>query len=182
MISMIDMGCWCCIKETFLNFLGYFSIDNWIEITGILVDFIIAVFIVNAVQKKIESDRVTKDYFIKEFIEIRNLYKNFFDDLEGGKIHSRNLLPWFKYVSIRTDDALRILNQKYGIELNIMDPYVVILREWLSENQDFVKCYGKKAYIKLSEKSMNELFVFQQNHNHIFNDVIVKINESDMKK
>ena len=72
-----EVHCWFC---------NTFKIGDQITILGLIVNSLLAYWIVSAVQSKLANKRVIKDYYICELKEIRSEYKTFLNQLFKGSI------------------------------------------------------------------------------------------------
>lgn len=70
-----------------------------------------------------------------------------------------------------------IVDKQYNIDKNTLSPFQNELRDLITDNEDFVKCFQKKN-IEFSSTSQSSIIKFQQDNSHLFNKIIVLINES----
>jgi len=168
------MGKSCCLCLS----LSSFNVSDWIDAFGIVVNALLAYWIVRTIQNKLTNKRVLKDHFINEIKEMRSEYKNCLSNLYSGQSNPSRVLPWFKLMNIRVTDVMTLINTKYGIDVHLLKPYQNDLRELVTENADFIDQF-KKSAVQFSDKSRNELLLFQQTHNHLFNEIIIEINDAD---
>ncbi|OFX31046.1 MAG: hypothetical protein A2X08_18270 [Bacteroidetes bacterium GWA2_32_17] len=170
------MGTSCCCINPFDSFTN----ANWIALVGIAVNAILAFWIVRTIQNKLTNKRVLKDHFINEVKEIRNDYKNCLNNLYLNQTNAKIVIPWFKLINIKIDDLMILISQKYKkIDQKALNPYQNELRELITENEDFIKQYESGKQVNFSEISRNQFIKFQQKHNHLFNDIIIKINDAE---
>ncbi len=73
---------------------------------------------------------------------------------------------------------MELLNQIYGINKEKLYPYQNDLRELITENEDFIRCFNADK-LELSDVSRKQFIQFQQNNYHLFNEVIIAINDKD---
>lgn len=162
------MGTTCCIT---------LEANDWISIAGIVVNSVLAVWIVRTIQNKLTNKRVLKDHFIMEIKEIRIEYKCFLNNLYSSKTVAKSIIPWFKLMNIKVNDIMDLINEKYNIDKAILNPYQNDLRELITENKDFIMNFESKDAIDFSEVSKTQFIKFQQDNNYLFNKIIVKIND-----
>jgi len=168
------MGTACGINE-----LKSFQPSDWIDLIGILVNSLLAIWIVRTIQSKLTNKRVLKDHFINEIKEIRNDYKTCLNNLYTSQSVAKRVIPWFKLMYIKVDDLMKLINQKYAIDKKMLSPYQNELRELITENEDFIKQYETGKPITFSEDSKSQFIKFQQSYNHLFNDIIIRVNDSE---
>lgn len=163
------------------NCVETFSLEpsEWIDIFGVVVNAVLALWIVRTIQKKLTNRRVLKDHFINEVKEIRTEYKNCLGNLYDGKSAPYRVLSWFKLMNIKVNDLMGLINQKYKIDVHMLNPYQQELRELVTNNPDYMSQYNSEDPIQFSEDSRLQFIKFQQTHNHLFNDLIILINDSE---
>lgn len=154
------------------------SISDWISIAAIIINAVLAWLIVRTIQNKLTNKRVLKDHFICEVKELRLEYKAFLSNLYENKAIPSTVIPWFKLMNIKVNDLMELLQQTYKIDKEILLPYQNDLRELITENEDFINCF-KLDKVNFSDKSRQKIIQFQQKHNHLFNEVIILINNKD---
>jgi len=152
-----------------------FSVSDCINIISILVNSVIAIWIVYTIQNKLNNKRVLKDFFIEEIKDIRSQYKSYLSDLVSGKIQPKTITSWHKLMSIKINDIMLDLQTTYKCDKDFLRPYQIDLRELITENIDFIEQFNKKS-LQLSSESINQILKFQQNNNKLFSDLIIKIN------
>lgn len=162
-----------------ISFWETLQASDWIDLVGIIVNSILALWIVWTIQNKLTNRRVLKDHFINEIKEIRNDYKTCLNNLYTGQTVAKRVIPWFKLMYIKVDDLMNLINEKYKVDTKVLSPYQNELRELITENEDFIKYYNSDKPIVFSENSRSQFIKFQQSFNHLFNDIIIKINDSE---
>jgi hypothetical protein len=169
------MGTTCCC----LNPLSSLTATNWIAILGIFVNSALAIWIVRTIQSRLTNKRVLKDHFINEVKEIRNEYKCCLNNLYSNKTLPKTLIPWFKLMNIKVADLLTLINAKYKIDKDRLSPYQRELQELITNNEDFITQFNTDKPVVFTENSRSLIIKFQQEHNHLFNDIIIKINDTE---
>lgn len=161
----------------FLNFFCSLEAADWISLFGVIVNAGLAYWIVRTIQNRLTNKRVLKDHFINEVKEIRNDYKVCLNNLYSNTTHPHRIIPWFKLMNIKIEDLMTIVNSKYCIDKNKLKPYQVELQELITNNSDFIMHYNNEKVV-FTEISRSQFIRFQQLHNQIFNDIIIKINDA----
>lgn len=167
------------LHHSFVNFLKTLESADWIALVSIIINALLAIWIIKTVQNKLANKRVLKDHLISEIKDIRFEYRNMFQQLTNDKLRPQGVVPWFKLMNIRTKDLLSIANDKYNVKEDILEPYQIELRKVITELQEFIDCYKKNNKICLSPPSKGLIIKFQQRHNKIFNMLIIAVNDSD---
>lgn len=152
--------------------------SDYVEIFGVIINSILAYWIVRTIQTNLTNKRVLKDHFINEIKDIRNEYKNCLNNLYSNKTHPKIVIPWFKLMNIRVTDTMKLINHKYQIELTKLNPYQITLQELITNNEDFMNQFRNDKPIEFSDISKIQLIKFQQENNQIFNEIIIAVNDA----
>ena len=155
-----------------------FDTGNWISLAAICVNSILAIWIVKTIQYRLTNKRVLKDHLINEVKDIRSQYTSCLSNLYSSATMAKNVIPWFKLMNIKIEDLMKIINEKYGVDKKILDPYQNELRDIITENRDFIKQYEALKPVVFTDNSKSLLMKFQQTNNHLFNTLIIKINDA----
>lgn len=149
-----------------------------ITMGGIFVNAILAVWVVYNLQKNQKNARILKDHFINEAKELRSAYAEFFFGLYNGTIQAKTVIPWFKLMDIKVNDLMGLLRKKYKVDIDFLLPYQNELNARVTGNPDYSAYFNLPQSIIFSESSKNSFMRFEQKNNHLFNDLIVKINDA----
>ncbi|TND09852.1 MAG: hypothetical protein FD123_780 [Bacteroidetes bacterium] len=164
--------------ECCMNWFWRLEPSDWIEIFGILINAGLAIWIVITIQNRLTNKRVLKDYFISEVKDLRNEYKICLSNLYTGKTYPKSVTPWFKLMNIKVNDLMKILQEQYKIDKDILKPYQNDLRELITEDENFIKQFKNDKPIEFNDSSKNSFMKFQQQNNSLFNKLIISINEA----
>lgn len=160
-----------------LIFLGI-EISDWIQIASIVINSGLAIWIIITIQNRFTNRRILKDHFINEFKDIKSEYKNCLNNLFANKTRAKNVIPWLKLMNIKVSDLMEIANNKYKIDKNKLSVYQVDFGEIIVNSDEFVSQFSSNGLISLSDTTRTKLIYFQQVNAHIFNDIIIEINDS----
>lgn len=161
------------------------TISDWTNIVSVIVNIIsvivntfIAVWVVRILQNKLTNNRTLKDHFINEVKEIRSEYRTFLNNLYSNSTNPKQLLAWFKLMNIKVGDLISTMSPRYNIPKDFLYPYQNDLRELVTNSDDFERCF-RDNILSLTEVTKIELTRFQQENQRLFNDLIIKINDSN---
>lgn len=154
------------------------NVSDWINVAAILINTAVAIWIVKTIQNRLTNNRVLKDHFIDEIKDIRSEYRNFLNNIYADKTEIRTIIPWFKLMNIKISDLLTLVHVKYGIDKRFLSPYQNDLRELITESEDFINQYKSGKFINCSESLKQEMIKFQSENNHLFNELIIGINDT----
>ena len=147
-----------------------------ISIIGIIVNSILALWIVFTIQKNIDNKRVLKDFLISEVRSLKTDYSNLLNNLQKGVLRPRRVNATFKLLNIKTQNIMEITSTKCKINEGYLKPYQTELRTLITELDEYVSSFKNDDLIDLKAESMNKLIVFQQANSKFFNNLIVEIN------
>jgi hypothetical protein len=153
--------------------------SDWIDVLGIFVNAGLAFWIVKTIQNRLTNKRVLKDHFINEVKELRNEYKACLSNLYSDQTQPKRVVPWFKLMNIKVNDLMAIVAKKYKIDKTVLHPYQRELQELITNNEEFIDQFKSAKPIVFTENSKNTFIKFQQEHSHIFNELIIHINDAN---
>lgn len=152
---------------------------DWIDLTGIVVNATIGIWIVKTIQNRLTNKRTLKDHFINELKDIRNEYKTCLNNLYTDQTIAKKVMPWFKLMNIKVADLMKHISIKYKIPKDFLNPYQNELRELITNNPEFISQFNSTVPIKFSDSSKVMLIKFQQDNTHLFQELIIQINDCD---
>lgn len=152
------------------------STADIINIISIIINIGLALLINYNIQKSLNNKRALKDLLIIEIKEIRTSYNDFYISLLKGNQNANDIKQWLKSMTIKINSIYPLL-KKYNIDNNCFAPYTEELRDIITESNDFEKGYKCKS-ITFSNAFKTSIFSFQKKNDHIFIDIIQKINDN----
>lgn len=153
------------------------STSDAISILSLVVNSLLAIWIVRTLQNNLANKRHLKDFLISEIKDLRFEYKKFFNELCSGNLRTKKIIPWLKLLNIKSHDTLNIINEKYNVKKNYLNSYQVELRELVTELDEFNSNYNENRKLALKEESFSKLIKFQQENSSKFSSIIIMINE-----
>ena len=163
---------------TSLNIFCNLSTSDWVNIFGFAVNAGLAIWIIKTIQYNQNNRRVLKDHFISEVKDLRNAYKDCLNNLHSDKTYPQAVTPWFKLMNIKVNDLIVILNSKYKIQIDKLLPYQPELPELITDSDDFINQFKGDKPVKFSQETKKSIIRFQQQHNQLFNELIILINDA----
>lgn len=154
---------------------------NWevvVNLLGIIVNGILAIWIVNTIQKKQNNERTIKDHFINEVKDFRVDCRQFLNATYNGTKFQREIIPTLKLLGIKSSQLLNTLNYCFNINPQHFNTYLIELNRILTDDPNFVSCKNENAEIKFHPNSLEKIIRFQSDHQPLFNDLILLINEA----
>lgn len=151
--------------------------SDWISIAGILVELLLAVWIIKKIEEKSASKRALKDLLISEIKDIREDYRLFFSELINDDLDVKLIIPNFKSRNIRNTNLLQLLKQqKYITSESVLNTYMFDLLQIITDSDDFAESLRSGGKLKVSKELINEINKFRSNNVKIFSDLIISVN------
>lgn len=159
------------------NLISTLNTSDYISVVGIIVNSLLAIWIVRTLQSNLANKRYLKDHLIQEIKNLRNEYSKFLNELNSGNMKPQKVAPWFKLMNIKVHDTMELVNEKYKIDKDLLKNYQVELRDLVTEFEEFNTNYRKNCNIQLGSQSLRDLIQFQQKNQSKFNKLIININD-----
>ena len=160
----------------------YHSSSDWIAIATLLVDVVgivtsavVAVWIVDAIQKRIDTQRCLRDHFAKELLEVRTEYRTLIGNLVAKKQKPIEIKNIFKKTNVHASDLLKLLKTQYGIDDGILYPFQVELQNIATECDEYIRAYKKDKQFEYQQDTLTQIQNFEKKYDHLFNDILVSI-------
>lgn len=152
--------------------------ENLIDMGAIVVQALLAWWIVRTTQNRVNNRRVLKDYFINEVKVLRDEYATFLNKIHDDSIVPSTVTPYFKMMNIKANSLTKMLHKKYKIEQAILLPYKMVLPDIFTNSPEFNQNFRLNKPILFSDKTKINVIKFQQDYSHLFTDLVMKINEA----
>lgn len=149
-----------------------------VDVIGIFVTACVSIWIVRTIQNKINNERSLKDYLIAEISVIQNEYRVIISNVQSGKESPKLLRIKFNNLNSKVNQIMRILNQKFGISLNLLSPYQTTLPMIIEDDSNFQSVYRIDSRFTISKETATELYKLDNENGYLFYDLIIKINDS----
>lgn|SRR5690554_1106261 len=159
------------------NLISTLNTSDYISVVGIIVNSLLAIWIVRTLQSNLANKRYLKDHLIQEIKNLRNEYSKFLNELNSGNMKPQKVAPWFKLMNIKVHDTMELVNEKYKVDKDLLKNYQVELRDLVTEFEEFNTNYRKNCNIQLGSQSLRHLIQFQQKNQSKFNKLIININD-----
>jgi hypothetical protein len=154
-------------------------VSAWVDIIGILISLIFGFWISSNLQKKITSKRVLKDHLINEVKTLNDFYFNFINDLMEDKKKVKGMIALFKSMNIKIKKIMEIIQDNYKISNLYLTTYQISLRNIILNCKEYEFAFKNGGYLELSNETINELLKFRQQNEHLFNELILLINNTE---
>lgn len=118
----------------FSCFKNEIDIGNFIDFASIIVNIFIAWYVTRILQRKLENSRAYKDYLINILSEHRTTYDQFFKDLFNDKLNNKEIIHWFKMMTINIE-TLKESDNKCIYDTLLLEH--IKLRNIITNSNDF---------------------------------------------
>lgn len=156
--------------------------SDWISIAellvsaiGICVSAIVAVWIVDNIQKKMDIQHSLKGHFASEVLGVRMEYRGLISDLISTKQKPSEIKKNFRKINIHASNLLQLLNTQYGVPNEILLPYQMELQQIATDSNDFVNAFRNDRKFAYRQDTVVAFQNFEKLNDHLFNDILIKI-------
>ncbi|MEQ9313509.1 MAG: hypothetical protein RJQ05_13245 [Cytophagales bacterium] len=166
------------LHHKLINLLSKVELGDWISILSLIVNSGLAIWLVLTLQNKLANQRVLKDHLINEIKDLRDQYKSFINDLRSGKIKPKDVNSRLKLMNITAHDLIDLSKKKAGCKKDFLNSYQVELRDIVTEFPEYKSSFKANIEFELDSESVTQLLKFQQQNQHLFNDLILIVNQN----
>lgn len=158
------------------------SPSDWLSVTGIaisaigiVVSALVAIWIVDTLQKKLDRTHQLKDHFSKEVLAVREQYRNLVRDLTGSSQRPKQIVNNFRMTGIYANDLLKLLNTQYGTPTEILQPFQTELLSIATECEEYNNAYRRNKIFQYRKVTIEAIREFEKKHDRLFNDILMTI-------
>lgn len=156
--------------------------SDWLSITsiavsaiGIAVSAMVAIWIVDTLQKRFETRHQLKDHFSKEVLTMREQYRQLVRDLIGTEQKPKQIMSNFKMTGIYANDLLTLLNSQFDTPTDILLPFQTELYSIATESEEFNNAYSRNRKFQFRKATIEQIHEFEKKHDRLFNDILMSI-------
>lgn len=151
------------------------QVSDWIAISDIVITSIIGIWIVIAVQNNLTKSRYLKEYFICEVKDIKELYKQFINQLYRNRLSAIDIRDWFKIMSERTSNLDKFLHTKYNINDSLIVSKHAEIQQKITSMDEFNEHY-KNPTVNFTNASRNDILRLYSELSCVLTQRIIDIN------
>lgn len=158
------------------------SPSDWIAISGlsisvmsILVSAMVAIWIVDKLQRGLENHQQLKDYLSQEVLSVREQYRDLIRDLTGTTQTPKRIRSRFKTIGIYASDLLRLLNTQFGTPVDILLPFQTELSGIATECEEYNNASRRNRKFQYRKATIDSILEFERSHDKLFNDILMTI-------
>ena len=156
--------------------------SDWLSIAnlavtsiGIVVSAMVAIWIVDILQRRHENRHQLKDHLSKEVLGVREQYRKLIRDLIGTEQRPKQIVNDFKITSIYANDLLKLLNNQFGTPTNILLPFQTELLSIATDCEEYNAAYSRNRKFQYRRATIAAIQGFEKSHDILFNEILMTI-------
>ena len=146
-----------------------------ISLIEILITAFVAIWIVQSVQTRIDSEKVLKDYLSGELIQLRTDLRLFLDKLIRGEIEAQSIKRDHNLLRVRIKDLLATLNKRFEVDKKYLSAYRQNLLRIIEDDENYEKGFSENEKVELTEETINRIHKLRTDNDHLFIDILLKL-------
>lgn len=158
------------------------SPSDWIAISGlgisvmaIVMSAMVAIWIVDKLQRGLESRQQLKDHLSQEVLSVREQYRDLIRDLAGTTQTPKRIRSRFKTIGIYASDLLRLLNTQFGTSVDILLPFQTELLGIATDCEEYNNASLHNRKFQYRKATIDSILEFERSHDKLFNDILMTI-------
>lgn len=160
--------------------------DSWISIINTFIALSglgITFYIANTVNKKLDSERILKNHLMEEVKSLRLYEEEIFRYIiKNEHLRPRYLKSQLGVLDTRISDIMNLLNKQYGIQNSFLDDYQWKYSRIIIDDETFTSCFRDDIEFSFQPQLIKDYSNHRSNCMHLFNDLIVEINNAKRKR
>lgn len=148
-----------------------------VSVMEILVTAFVAIWVVQSVQTKIDREKVLKDYFSGELIQLRTDLRAFLDLLIRGQMEAQSIKREHNLLRVRINDLMDVLNEKFNVDKKYLSAYRQGLLKIVEEDENYESGYSDNLKVKFTDSTVERLHKLRTKNDHVFNYILLKLYE-----
>ena len=153
--------------------------SDWLSISDLalsamamIVSALVAIWIVDKLQRSLENRQQLKDHFSKEVLTVREQYRELIRNMVGSSQTPRQILSGFKTTGIYATDLLKLLNIQFGTPVNILLPFQTELLGIVTDCDEYNNAFRRNRKFLYRQVTIVRIIEFEKSHDKLFNDIL----------
>lgn len=162
--------------------------SDWLAISslavsaiGIVVSAMVAIWIVDILQRRHENRHQLKDHLSREILGVREQYRNLIRNLMATTQKPKQIVNDFKITGIYANDLLQLLNTQFDTPTDILQPYQTELLNIATDCEEYNLAYQRNKKFQYRKETINKIQTFEKSHDKLFNDILMTIYDERKK-
>lgn len=161
--------------------------SDWLSISGLalsamsmMVSAMVAIWIVDKLQRNLENRQQLKDHFSKEVIAVREQYRELVRKMTGSTQTPRQIRSSFKTTNIYASDLLQLLHTQFRTPIDILVPFQTELLDIATDCEEYNNASRYNRKFKYRKTTITKIIEFENRHDKLFNEILMTIyNENE---
>lgn len=156
--------------------------SDWIAISGlavsamsIIVSAMVAIWIVDKLQRGLESRQQLKDHLSQEVLSVREQYRDLIRDLTGTSQTPKRIRSRFKTIGIYANDLLQLLNTQFGTSVDILLPFQTELLDIATDCEEYNIASRRNRKFQYRKPTIDTILEFERSNDKLFKDILMTI-------
>lgn len=168
--------------DTFLSIISL-STGDWISLASIAVDVIamavggfLAIWVVQSIQSKLDTEQKLRDYFCSELLSLRNGYRNVMQEVYCHRVKTKDFQKRMSTLGKLSTELMTRLNAKYSVDSQPLINYQLDLNSKVTDSQTYTNAYRHNRTFQLPDDLELDLREFEATKgSEVFNDMLMGI-------
>lgn len=168
--------------DTFLSIISL-STGDWISLVSIAVDVIamavggfLAIWVVQSIQSKLDTEQKLRDYFCSELLSLRNGYRNVMQEVYCHRVKAKDFQKRMSTLGKLSTELMTRLNAKYSVDSQPLINYQLDLNSKVTDAQTYTNAYRHNRTFQLPDDLELDLREFEATKgSEVFNDMLMGI-------
>ena len=156
---------WFCVANTLITLAGW----------------VITLYIAVSINRKLDSERTLKNHFIEEVKVIRGLEEAIFNYILSDKVKPQQLRSMMGNLNTNVGDLMNLLKTQYGIDDGFLMAFQWKYSQLITDDESFTSNYKGNKEFKFAQQLLKNFTGYRSDKLHLFNDLIVVINNAKVK-
>lgn len=158
------------------------SPSEWLSISelalsamAMVVSAMVAIWIVDKLQRSLENRQQLKDHFSKEVLSLREQYREIVRNMVGSALTPRQIRSSFKTTGIYASDLLQMLHTQFGTPLDILLPFQTELLGIATDCVEYNIASRRNRKFRYRKTTIGAILEFEKSNDKLFNKILMTI-------
>lgn len=147
-----------------------------IQCATILIPSVVAWWVGNKIQKKLDNEKSLRSHIVNELLDIRTTYRRIADAVRSGNSTPKEIKSELSLMSVHITDLMALIKTRKGdVSKDFLLPYQLEFNTLITDDDNYISNYQDNKPFKIGERTNAGLTDFEKTHHHLFNDLIILI-------
>lgn len=161
--------------------------SDWLSVSDLalsamamVTSAMVAIWIVDKLQRSLENRQQLKDHLSKEVLSVREQYRELVRNMTGTTQTPRQIRSSFKTTGIYASDLLQLLHTQFGTPVDILIPFQTELLGIATDCEEYNNASRHNRKFKYRKTTIAQIIEFEKSHDKLFNNILMTIyNENE---